>query len=89
MRFKTDELKNPAFKKAWDESAGEDRLIRTAIDARLKKKMTQAALAKKIGTKQSAVSRFESGKNKNPTIGLLRSLAQALGLEVEIRLKTK
>lgn len=82
-------MKDPAFKKAWDALEDEDRLIRATIDARLRKNMSQCELAEKMGTKQSAISRFESGKNKNPTLGLIRQLATALGLQVEIKLKTK
>ena len=48
--------------------------------------MTQEALAKKIGTKQSAIARFESGKT-NPTISFLSNIAEALGGELTVSLK--
>ena len=80
-------LTNPAFKRAWDESEAEDRLIRALIDARLNKKMSQKRLAEKIGTKQSAVSRFESGKVKNPTISSLYDMARALGVRIVVKVE--
>lgn len=53
------------------------KLISQLISARLKNKMTQAQLAEKIGTKQSAVARLEGG-NFNPTILFLEKISQAL-----------
>ena len=82
-------MKDPAFRKAWKESEEEDRIIRAAIEARIKKKLSQQDLAKKLGTKQSAISRFETGLNKNPTLQFLRDIADAVGLKLEIRVKSK
>jgi len=42
-------------------------------------------LAKKIGTKQSAIARFEAG-NVNPSLGFLEKIAEVLGLRVNISL---
>jgi predicted transcriptional regulator len=42
-------------------------------------------LALKIGTKQSAIARLESGKG-NPTLGLLEKITQALGARMDIRI---
>ena len=83
------DLKDPEFKRLWEAGEQEDRLIRAAIEARIKKNMSQNQLAKKIGTKQSAISRFESGKNKNPTIKFLSEMARALGFELELVFRVK
>ena len=80
-------LKDPAFKEAWDQSEAEDKLIRALIDARLSKKMSQKRLAEKLGTKQSAVSRFESGRVKNPTISSLYDMARALGVRIVLKVE--
>ena len=53
-------LKNPAFKKAWEESETEYILACKLIEARLKKKLSQKELARKVGTSQAAISRIES-----------------------------
>lgn len=58
-------------------------LISKAIDARLKKKMTQEEVAIKMGTTKSSVSRFESG-NYNPTIDFLIRLSVALGKQLKV-----
>ncbi|KKW32845.1 MAG: Helix-turn-helix domain protein [Candidatus Uhrbacteria bacterium GW2011_GWA2_53_10] len=76
-------LRDKETKKAYDDLEPEYALVRLMIEKRLQRKLTQAALAKKIGTKQSAISRFESG-TYNPTIGFLRKMSDALGAELKI-----
>lgn len=61
-------------------------LISQLIGARIKKGLTQAQLAKKIGTKQSAIARVEGG-NSNPSIDFLEKLTQALGSKLIIQLR--
>ncbi len=55
-------------------------------DARIKQNLTQADIAAKIGTKQTAVSRFESYDTK-PTIAFLMKYAKALGKDMVIQLE--
>jgi len=75
-----DALKDPSFKAAYNRQQPEFSLMR----ARIEKGLTQEELAKKMGTKQSVISRFESG-NANPSLAFLKRLAGALGARVEIR----
>ena len=77
-------LKDPAFKAEYDKLEPEFAVITAILEARVKKHMTQERLAKKIGTKQSAIARLESG-NANPSIGFLQKLAEALGKKLVIR----
>ena len=76
-------LSDPEVKKYYDELAPEYELIRAVIDKRLKKKMSQSQLAQKIGTRQSAISRLESGES-NPSFKFLQKVAQALGSRLSI-----
>lgn len=47
--------------------------------------LSQAALAKKIGTKQSAISRVESGVYRNvPSLSFLQKVAMACGAQLGI-----
>lgn len=57
--------------------------------ARVAAGMTQAALAKRIGTTQSVISDLEDAEYQGHTMSMLRRIAEALGLEVEVRLTTK
>src|SRR3989344_1350740 len=77
------ELKNPAFKKAYDDLELEFAIIGALIDARAKRGMTQEKLAKKIGTKQSAIARLESGRG-NPTLAFVQRLANVLNLDLNL-----
>ena len=71
------------IKKAYDEFAPRYELISKAIDARLKSKMTQEEVTKKMGTTKSSISRFESG-NYNPSIYFLIRLSNALGKQLKV-----
>ncbi len=71
------------LKVEYDALAPRYELISKAIDARLKKKMTQADVAKKMGTTKSSISRFESG-NYNPSFDFLIRLSDALGKKLKV-----
>lgn len=75
----------PGFKKAYDALGPKYALISAMLDARNKKGMTQADIAKRAGTTQSAIARFESGRT-NPTLEFATRLSSALGARLEIRL---
>ncbi len=77
-------LRNPKIKAEYDKLEPQFAPIEAILEARAKKGMTQAQLASKIGTKQSAIARVESG-NANPSIGFLQKLAEALGKKLVIR----
>lgn len=61
-------------------------LISQLLEARLRSGLTQETLAKKIGTKQEAIARLESG-HVNPTISFLEKITQALGSKLVIQVK--
>lgn len=86
--FKAELLKDPALKKEYDALETEYRLLRAIIQRRLEKGLTQEALARKVGTKQAAIARLESGR-ANPTIGSLKKVAEALDADLEIGLQPR
>jgi ribosome-binding protein aMBF1 (putative translation factor) len=77
---------NPALRAEYDALASQYRIIDSVIAARIEQKMTQAELAERANTKQSNISRFESG-NYNPTVEFLQKLADALGKTLNISLR--
>jgi ribosome-binding protein aMBF1 (putative translation factor) len=79
-------LKNPEFKKAWDESETEYQLARQIIEKRLAKQFSQRDLAKNVKTSQAAISRLES-MNSNPSLSFLKKVAFALGKKVVVSFK--
>ncbi|PIU33199.1 transcriptional regulator [Candidatus Woesebacteria bacterium CG_4_10_14_0_2_um_filter_39_14] len=82
--FLKESLKNTKIKAEYDKLQPEFAMIQAVIDARVKKGVTQKELAQRIGTKQSVISRLESGR-ANPSIAFLKRLAQALNSHLEIR----
>lgn len=48
--------------------------------------MTQAELAKRVGTQKSNISRLESG-NYNPSLDFLAKVAEALGKNLNVQFK--
>jgi len=81
--FKKQLLKDPAISKEYKKLDAEFLLAKTIIKKRLSKGFTQKTLAHKIGTKQSAIARLESG-NYNPSIAFLEKVAKALDTKVII-----
>lgn len=80
-----EELKDPEFKRLYDESSIKWHVAMQIVEARQKANMTQGELARQIGDRQQNVSRIESGE-QNITIGTLNKIAKAVGgqLVVEI-----
>ncbi|MFA6463572.1 MAG: helix-turn-helix transcriptional regulator [Candidatus Paceibacterota bacterium] len=79
--IKTEWMKDPAFKKAYDDLDFEFQLIEALIKARARKNLTQKELAEKIGIAQSALARFESG-GANPTLSFLKKVTEGLGMKL-------
>lgn len=69
-------LKNPQFKQALIESELEYQVAKALVSVRLKSGLTQAELAVKLNTTQSAVSRAESAKSL-PSLTFLKRMAAA------------
>ena len=82
--FKKQALKDPEIKKEYDRLQPEFALIDAIIKTRKSKQMTQSFLANRIGTKQSVISRLESGKT-NPSVAFLRKLAIEFNTRLEIK----
>ena len=82
--FLEESLRNPEIKAEYDNLQPEFAVIHAVIEARMRKGVTQEELAEKIGTKQSVISRLESGR-ANPSMNFLKKLAHALNSHLEIK----
>lgn len=80
-------LKNPAVRAEYDSLKLEERLAAEMVRARLAAGLSQTELARRIGVKQSAIARFESGRHV-PSLDTLRSYAEATGSRLVVGLKT-
>src|SRR3989344_9648548 len=79
-------MKNPKFVAEWKKVEPEYQVARQMIGARIKKKMSQEELAKKVGTGQAVISRLE-GMNASPSLSLLKRISDALGTKITITIQ--
>ena len=82
-----EQLKDPEFKKEWDNLEPEMEVVR-AIKARTAQNLTQKDLAEKTGINQANISKLENG-NMNPSLKLLKRLADGLGMNLRIEFVPK
>lgn len=82
-RFKKEILKSKKIRQAYEALGPEFEVIAALIKRRLEKGFTQQELAKRIGTKQSAIARLESG-TYNPSLDFLKKVTNALDTRLRI-----
>lgn len=70
-------LKNKKFSSEYFRDDPAYDIGRMVEDLRIRNGLTQAALAKKIGTKQSSIARLESGGAGLPSLNFLKRIADA------------
>ena len=86
-QFRARALARPAVRVAYDELEEEFALLNQILRARAEAGLTQAQVAARIGTTQSAVARLESTTTRHsPSIATLRRYAQALGYRLDVKL---
>ena len=79
-----EQLKNNEFKKEYDNLEPEYQIIREIIRAREEQNITQVELSNLTGISQADISRLENGES-NPTISILKRIADAFGKQLEIQ----
>lgn len=84
-QLKKELLKNEKIKEVYERLGPEFAVIEMIIKKRIEKGLSQKELARKIGTKQSAISRLESG-TYNPSLSFLQKVGEALGAKLKISL---
>lgn len=81
--YLNEQLKDPEFKKEWDDIQPEMDVIRAMIDARIAQNLTQNDLAKRTGINQADISKLENG-TRNPSLKMLKRLAAGMGMQLKI-----
>ena len=74
-----EELQDPEFRRAYEESEEEFAVAKEIIRLRMEKGWTQRELAERAHTSQPAIARLESGNYRNVSMSFLRKLGAALG----------
>src|SRR6266480_3281733 len=83
-------LKDPEVRTAYEAQAEEFALLDELLRARQRAGLTQAEVARRMGTMTPAIARLEGGggsKRHSPSIATLRKYANAVGCCLEIRLR--
>jgi transcriptional regulator with XRE-family HTH domain len=85
-QFKAHVLSKPKVRTAYDALADEFAFLDEVLKARTAVGLTQAEVAARIGTTQSAIARLESPTSSHsPSVGTLQKYARALGFKLQIR----
>ncbi|MBU6225577.1 MAG: helix-turn-helix domain-containing protein [Burkholderiales bacterium] len=87
--FKKKILAKPGVKKAYEALEEEYAALHAMLDARLAAGLTQADVAKRMGTTVSAVSRLEASlrsEKHSPSYATLKKYAQACGKKLLVRM---
>jgi len=88
-KFKKEILKSDhKIRSAYDALCPEFEVIAAVTKRRLEKGFTQKELARRIGTKQSAIARLESGAY-NPSLNFLKKVTYALDARLKITVRGK
>jgi len=84
--LKSDLLNNPDIQNSYDSLTPKYALISALIARRNELAISQRQLARKIGMKQPAICRIESGSS-NVTLETLFKVAEAMDMEINIQVK--
>lgn len=78
-------MEDPEFREEYARADEEYALVEALVRARTDAKLTQAELAQRLGTTQSAVARLEGGR-VSPSFATLRRYAEATGTRLTVGL---
>ena len=79
-----EDIKDPEFKKYYQEERQALKLAMSIAELRNQKGLSQQELAKLMGTSQQAISRIESGEYEGFTLKTLEKIAEATGMRIKI-----
>lgn len=78
-------MEDPEFREAYAQADEEYALVEALVRARAAAKLTQADIARRLGTTQSAIARLEGGR-VSPSSATLRRYAEAPGTRLTVGL---
>ena len=86
--FLDEQLQDEEFKKEYDDIQPELDVIKAIVDARISKNLTQKELAQRTGINKADISKLEHGI-RNPSINLLKKLAEGMDMALKIEFVPK
>lgn len=85
-KFVAKARKRKGFDQAYESLALEYELANQMLSARSRAGLTQDAVAERMGTTKSAISRLEAAGKHAPSLSTLERYARAVGCELEVRM---
>ena len=82
------QLQDEEFKKEYEAIQPEMDVIRAIVNARTSQNKTQKELAERTGINQADISKLENG-TRNPSVNLLKRLADGMGMALKIEFVPK
>ena len=86
--YKKKQMQDPEFAKEYEAIQPEMDVIKAIVNARTSQNLTQSELAKRTGINQADISKLENG-TRNPSINLLKRLAEGMGMNLKIEFVPK
>ena len=83
-----EQLRDPEFKAEWDALEPERQIMRAIIEGRDKRDLTQKQLAEVTGITQADNRQNENGTG-NPSLRILKRLAEGLGMSLKVEFVPK
>lgn len=83
-----EKMQDEEFRKGYEALQPEMDVIRAIVDARAYNGLTQKELSQKTGINQADISKLENG-TRNPSINLLKKLADGMGMTLKIEFVPK
>ena len=83
-----DAFESAEFRRELERLSFSEHIARELIRLRMHRKLTQAALARRVGTTASVISRLERGDH-TPNIETLRKIAEATGSTLVLQFKPR
>ena len=87
-QYKDEHMKYITFAKEYEAMQPEMDVIRAIVEARTSQNITQKELAERTGINQADISKLENG-TRNPSVNLLKRLADGMGMALKIEFVPK
>jgi transcriptional regulator with XRE-family HTH domain len=78
-----EQMQNEEFRKEYEAIQPEMDVIRAIVEARISLNLTQKELSERSGINQADISKIENG-TRNPSLNLLKRLADGMGMSLKI-----
>ena len=86
--YKKQQMQDPELVREYEAIQPEMDVIRAIVNARTSQNLTQKELAERTGINQADISKLENG-TRNPSINLLKRLADGMGMALKIEFVPK